>query len=389
MLALTSYGQNWTSIADMPGGRHHPVTFGLNGFGYAVTGSDENSNPSNTMYKYDPGTDTWSSLSGYSGPARSFGIGDVDNGIAYMGFGLDGNFSYLNDIWEFDASTETWSMLTTCPCSGRRHPAFIVDDGKIFVGLGDDQSQNLKDWYTYDIGTDTWSGQDDLPGAGRHHPFQFVIDGLVYTGMGHGGPIVYDDWYRYDPATNGWNIRADFPGQSRVAGTQFSHGPYGYVLSGDGSDHGFMAEGEFWQYSPGSDSWAQMTSHPGNSLWAPGSFVIDDMVYLVGGQDRAANDVILRDAMSFPLPLGPPAAIDEAPVAEAMQLYPSPATSQLSIQSPFDIKEIQVLSVAGKVALTAGANTRTIDVENLPAGIYVLQVLDQDGNRHTQRWVKG
>ena len=39
-LAGPSAGQDWTAAADMPGsGRHHPVNFTLDGYGYVVTGS--------------------------------------------------------------------------------------------------------------------------------------------------------------------------------------------------------------------------------------------------------------------------------------------------------------------------------------------------------------
>ncbi|MDC1221183.1 hypothetical protein N8Z47_00785 [Salibacteraceae bacterium] len=47
-----------------------------------------------------------------------------------------------------------------------------------------------------------------------------------------------------------------------------------------------MEEGEFWQYDPADDSWLQMPSHPGISIWAPGSFVIEDTLYFISGQNR-------------------------------------------------------------------------------------------------------
>ncbi|MDP4844121.1 MAG: hypothetical protein NWR83_06635, partial [Salibacteraceae bacterium] len=54
---------------------------------------------------------------------------------------------------------------------------------------------------------------------------------------------------------------------------------------------------------PTSDSWTQMPSHPGISLWAPGSFVIDDTVYFFGGESRqsfAIQSNLMR--LNFPLP---------------------------------------------------------------------------------------
>ena len=101
--------------------------------------------------------------------------------------------------------------------------------------------------------------------------------------------------------------------EGRVAGTQFSIelpleggdanliGSLGFVLSGDGEDHGPMAEGQFHAFYPagnilldgpeGSSSswWRQLPPHPGYSRWAPGSFVMRGTAraYFTGGYDRA------------------------------------------------------------------------------------------------------
>ena len=67
-------------------------------------------------------------------------------------------------------------------------------------------------------------------------------------------------WYRWDIDTETWTQMTDFPGEGRVAGTQFSIGDRGFVLSGD------------------SDSWSALPPHPGPSRWAPGSFTIGNVV---------------------------------------------------------------------------------------------------------------
>jgi len=60
-----------------------------------------------------------------------------------------------------------------------------------------------------------------------------------------------------------------------VAGTQFSYNGFGYVLSGDGDNHGSMNTGEFWAYDPVTDTWDELPPHPEGSRWAPASFIID------------------------------------------------------------------------------------------------------------------
>ena len=48
--------------------------------------------------------------------------------------------------------------------------------------------------------------------------------------------------------------------------TQFSYNNKGYVLSGDGDDHGPLSSGEFWEYNPLTDNWSQLPSHPGDNV---------------------------------------------------------------------------------------------------------------------------
>jgi hypothetical protein len=142
-----------------------------------------------------------------------------------------------------------------------------------------------------------WQQKIDLPGNDRHHPFYFGIGNYAYVGFGHGSVIgpgsnpnsnsnIYNDFYRYDPSNDSWLQLSDFPSESRVAGTQFSYNGKGYILSGDGDNHGPLDSGEFWEYETSNDSWLQLNSHPGDAIWAPGNFVIDCNVYFLLGQNN-------------------------------------------------------------------------------------------------------
>jgi len=388
LLTGLSHAQTWTAIEDMPGERHHPVTFSLDGLGYAVTGSDNNYVPSNTVYQYDPVADSWTTLSNFPGTRRSFAIGDTWDGKAYMGFGFSTN-SYLDDIWVFDPDSSSWTQLTTCPCEGRRHPAFEIQDGKITVGLGDGPSGNLNDWWVYDIANDSWSNEDDLPGPDRHHPYMFGIDGMVYAGMGHGGPNIYSDWYRFDPISNNWTILQSFPGEARVAGTQFSHGNKGYVLSGDGDDHSWMATGEFWEYDPSADEWTELTPHPGISRWAPGSFVIDNTVYFVGGENRQTA-IVQATGFKFSLDAqGPPTGLETTKDLVAdIALYPVPAGNILQIKTDVTIQQVDIYGSTGQLVHSAQMGNQPLDVSHLSKGVYFAVLRDAEGKVHRKKFVK-
>lgn len=366
--------QEWEEVAGLPGGasdaRHHPITFAIDGYGYVLGGS-VNGTFSKDFMRYEAATDTWETLPDFPGIARSFSYGTTRGTKAYIGFGRNGNFA-LDDFWEYDSETEEWTQLSDCACPGRLHPAFIQLDTKIYVGMGNN-SANLNDWWEYDIPTDTWTQKDDLPGPTRHHPFYFGIGDIAYVGFGHGnnspnGALnVYKDFYKFDPATDEWTQLNDFPGEARVAGTQFDYNGKGYVLSGDGDDHSFMDEGEFWEYDPETDEWTQLPSHPGRSRWAPGSFVIDDNAYLVGGLS-----IVELESSMLRFNLNPDVTSTTEFEATSIEVFPNPATEFVSFTTDItEFSAVRMVNSYGQVMQTVVSNQ--VDVRAYPSGIYYLQ----------------
>tara|TARA_B100000927_G_C16468278_1_gene470545 strand:- start:891 stop:3020 length:2130 start_codon:yes stop_codon:yes gene_type:complete len=296
LIPFLSISQNWNQVANFSGdGRHHPITFANDDYGFVVCGSYLNN-----MFKYDKLNDTWTQLQDFPSSGRGYAYGVTNGDKAYMGFGSTSNGAYPTDWWEYNMNNDSWVQKASFPGDGRNHPAMIVVNNKIYMGCGSNGSGNLGDWWEYDIILDSWSQKSDIIGNDRHHPYYFGIGDYAYVGFGHGslpGPgsnpssnsYIYNDFYRYDPSNDSWLQLNDFPSEARVAGTQLSYNGKGYVLSGDGDDHGPLSSGEFWEYSPSNDSWNQLPSHPGGAIWAPGNFVIGCDVYFLLGQDWNSN----------------------------------------------------------------------------------------------------
>jgi len=346
----------WSSRTPCPiPGVHHPITFANETHGFLLTGSTNNAPATSEFYIYDESADQWTDVSAtsaaYPGPPRSFGYGvvlpELNSTKAYLGFGAALDGQRLSDLWELDMATLEWRKLPNLPDNhGRRHPAMNVvrnaDTGKfeIHVGLGDTFTNgrfvNLNDFWKFDIESKTWSRLPDLPGAPRHHPFYFGIGSQSFAGFGHSPYGIERDWYALksdssiDPS---WTVESSMASyevqvhddgsalysnepvtkEARVAGTQFSielplkggesnlEGSLGFVLSGDGDNHGPMEEGQFHAFYPArnellegpegtsSSWWRQLPPHPGYSRWAPGSFVMRGTAraYFTGGYDRA------------------------------------------------------------------------------------------------------
>ena len=384
---LVAQVARWEQLTNIPNGRHHPISFSLNGKGYSVTGTSSANVPTNDVYDYDPVTDTWGTLPNFPGFSRSFGIGTVTNGIAYLGFGSSST-QYLRDFWSFDASDSSWTRLADCSCSGRRHPALVAIGDKIYVGLGDDATGNRNDWWMYDINSNTWTSIGNFPGPPRHHPFMFNAGGDVYAGLGHGSiqsqGVIFNDWYKLDTASNTWTTMRPFPGEARVAGTQFDAHGYGYVLSGDGSNHSYMPTGELWRYDPAVDTWTQLLSHPGNSRWAPGSFVINNEVHFFGGLNRLTN--------SYPLGYwkfileNPSSSIGEQEqVLANTYVYPNPANNQILWKNDLAVTDVRIYNSLGQLFVTANAAVGKMDVSDLADGLYLVQFVDNNNIMKTSK----
>ena len=284
--------QIWTQSPNfISDGRHHPITFSNDNYGFVMSGSYLED-----AYMYDKLNDIWIQLQDVPFTGRGYSYGVAINNKAYMGFGSTSNGFFPTDWWEYDIDNDIWLQKSDFPGDGRQHPAMVVVNNKIYVGCGGNDNGNLGDWWEYDIQSDSWTQKANFAGNNRHHPFYFGIGDYAYVGLGHGslpGPgnnpssssYIYNDFYKYNPSNDTWIRLSDFPSEARVAGTQFSHDGFGYVLSGDGDDHEPLSAGEFWQYNPLNDTWVQLPSHPGGAIWAPGSFVIGCDAYFLLGQD--------------------------------------------------------------------------------------------------------
>lgn len=377
----------WTPKADLPNanqGRHHPVCWGIGDYGYALTGTTSGQATTNHFFKYDPSIDSWSTLTPFPGPARSFAIGDMYQGEGYIGFGFTSTTgSLLNDLWKYNPDTETWTQLASCPCEGRRHPVFSINqnEGKLYVGLGDNLQMNLRDWWVYDIDTDTWAELETFPGARRHHPFHFAIGDYVYAGLGHGSAI-YDDFYRYDPVDSSWAQMASSP-DVRAAGTEFSYMGYGFVLSGDAQNHLPTNPSIFWRYNPNNDTWSSLPPHPGFSRWAPGSFVVNGVLYFFAGQDGQTQNLV-GSMYSFNLESYLSNNIFDVDVP--LNIYPNPSSDEIRVETEVDFSHLEILSMDGRVVRQDRFDHR-INVENLPSGTYLLHLITESGERVQKKFI--
>ncbi|MFN8356402.1 MAG: T9SS type A sorting domain-containing protein [Spirosomataceae bacterium] len=74
-------------------------------------------------------------------------------------------------------------------------------------------------------------------------------------------------------------------------------------------------------------------------------------------------------------------------VKNEVVVYPNPSTEVIQISTKSPIQQLNLLNVTGELIWTKSAQWSTIDVQQLPKGIYLLQVVTEDGIR-TKKIVK-
>lgn len=73
--------------------------------------------------------------------------------------------------------------------------------------------------------------------------------------------------------------------------------------------------------------------------------------------------------------------------ASSFVVYPNPATNLVKVDlKNADVKDMVVLNLAGQIV--AKSNTKSVNVSTLPAGVYVVKVIDTKGATHTSKIVK-
>lgn len=144
-------------------------------------------------------------------------------------------------------------------------------------------------------------------------------------------------------------------------------------------------------------------SNAGNEIWAAkvvnsttfstspnGGLTVDasDNVYVAGGamDDCAFGTITIEDGGIFLAKMGNNTAGVDGFIKNTIKIHPNPVNDVLAISSAEKILTVAVYNTLGqKVMLTA--NSDTVDVSSLQAGLYIVEVTSDKG-RMTQKVIK-
>nr|MDO8045203.1 Ig-like domain-containing protein [Candidatus Baldrarchaeota archaeon] len=202
-------------------------------------------------------------------------------------------------FWKYDPKTDTWSSLSTPSVNGETKGIFrggtsLAWDGEdhIYALAGARYSDSDRRLFLrYSISTDKWEILPDTPhpqGAGNALCWS-GYDNKLYAFLGsreHGTIFAC-----YDPATNSWTVKSDPPGWTDDgASLVWTGGKYIYALRGEYYETAPCRD--FWRYNIETDTWEILEPIPdlggvgdGASLIWVGNFIpeLADFIYALGG----------------------------------------------------------------------------------------------------------
>jgi len=198
--------KTWSRKANMPEGLAMPKAVSLNGCLYVVGGYKtvgSNNQVSQSVYKYDPTSNSWSTVAPLPVPRVNHGLVTV-NGKIYA-IGGQNSTGVLDSIYEYDPSTDTWTAKNPMPQANMQFSTAVVND-KIYIIGGCDFVNDLKSVYEYDPVNETWTQKQNLPSLMARNCS--VFDGnKIYTMGGMLDRLIYidiiDTVYSYSPSNEG------------------------------------------------------------------------------------------------------------------------------------------------------------------------------------------
>ena len=250
---------NWVERSVFDGiPRSNAISFTIDNMGYMGTGYDGDDYLSD-FWAYDIDGNYWSQKASFPGTPRSSASGFKINDKGYLGVGYDGD-NELSDFWEYDSNSNLWSQKSDFGGGVRRATVGFGINNYGFIGTGYDGDNDKKDFWKYDPTTDEWSELVGYGGNKRKDAITFIIGDKVYLGTGISNGIYQDDFWEFDSLSETWTKKNDLDYEDdyrvlRSNAVGFSIGNLGYIVGG----YNLGALGSVWEYSPGLDTWEEIT----------------------------------------------------------------------------------------------------------------------------------
>lgn len=252
----------WTRLNDLPANaRYKSGSFSLNGKIYIGGGAGDGL-VFKDFWKFETETGVWSRMADIPGIPRVYPSGSSNNSHGFMGsgFSADNSSKYqLYDFYKYDPQTNTWSTIPDYPdiINNFFFNYSISINGRPHICLSNTVP------YVREIVNDSWVSHPSVTDLMDSPANGVIVIGnsyFVLTGFRTSGAINKSVW-EYNTIAETWTKRADFPGSPRHSPVFFSIGKYGYY--GCGRSFDTEQYKDMWRYDSVEDSWIRIEDFPG------------------------------------------------------------------------------------------------------------------------------
>jgi len=202
----------WSSVRDKPVPVSDVSGTVIGGKIYIPGGQLSSGSVSNVLEIYDPQQDEWSRGRNLPTPISAYGLNSFE-GKLYLFGGWDGE-QFLDTVYEYNPDTDQWKSVSVMPTS-RANPGVTVVGRKIFIigGLNRDGATGVNEVFVPDLASadnNPWEIQTPLPEGGYAMGTTSVADTIYLVGGinqdgGQFSSLVFN------PLTGEWRSLADPP----------------------------------------------------------------------------------------------------------------------------------------------------------------------------------
>ena len=199
-------GNTWTAIAPLPAPRSAASAVSDGQFVYILNGWDSTTHASNTLYRYDPASDTYLQLPSPVYATALQGAAYL-NGKIYRIAGCYSGCAYGSTVEAFDIAANTWGPVASYPQATFALMA-VGANGSLY-GLGGRFNSTpffSNKTYRYDPASNAWSdaGIADLPQSWSNATAGMLNGQLIVAGGTGWGAGARRDVSAWDPLSDTW-----------------------------------------------------------------------------------------------------------------------------------------------------------------------------------------
>ena len=329
----------------------------------------------------------------------------------HLTLGEDGNvygvnpYTYSNYIFKFNTTTNQLSNITNTNRFGIRVPESLTagPNGKFYGIFKTGGDNNLGGLFLFDLADSSMKilksfvSSSSTTGINCQTKLLLASNGLLYGTSSSNGANNLGNIFQYDPALDSVTVLQSFVASNgkRPLGSliQAKNGKL-YGVAGSGNiDGSAVTAGAIYEYDISSNSikglaslahWTtggptgvgtHLTEMPNGKLFGITNRcrVFEFDINTSTLSPKAQGSGLLESALTSVLVQKNNSSVVDTKNTKVV-VFPNPTSSSLNIETDKRINSIKVYSLQGKLLLEQVGSTTTIDVAELPVGIYTLQV---------------